>query len=624
VTRIQKLPKEGQKEAFKASTFMILLSIVGIIGTVSLACLVWYLVADWKNAEHLLEKERGDLDRPSPVVGVVADYLLSAKEISPSAVRAKSAKNMEGFTEVNFKVEVALNKLELAFNKVEAALKKLNETLEKVGKSKKETWKKTNQSIDLLEAISASISKNKASLKAISSLNEEGKKKTEADKEKGKQNQFETAYSNEVSILTDLIKQLKLKTDDLEKRREADLLALEQVHRPEDRRGISKLWITLAVILSGILPLFLAWSTYRIVARPIHLLATAAARSLDEDKPFEMKETGPAEVRSLTRRLGSLVQGLEERVLKRTEQLHTKAVELEQEMEQRKELEGQLVFAQKMEAVGQLAAGIAHEVNTPSQYVCDNLRFLKEAVDDLLAAVAPSGGEGETTEKPDPEDLEFLCENAPGAVDEALQGMERITTIVKSMKNFAYRDAASEKKPQNLNQAIEATTVVASNEWKYHADLQTDLDPNLPSVPCNIGEINQVVLNLIVNAAHAIRDAKLDSEKGVIAISTKQYDDFVVITIQDNGGGIPEEVQAKVFEPFFTTKEVGVGTGQGLAIAHNVITKSHGGHLWFETESGVGTTFFIRLPLQAVQETAEAEVSEADSEAELETDSQPA
>ncbi|MBO94122.1 MAG: histidine kinase, partial [Opitutales bacterium] len=242
-----------------------------------------------------------------------------------------------------------------------------------------------------------------------------------------------------------------------------------------------------------------------------------------------------------------------------------------------------------------------------SQYVCDNLRFLKEAVDDLLAAVAPSGGEGETTEKPDPEDLEFLCENAPGAVDEALQGMERITTIVKSMKNFAYRDAASEKKPQNLNQAIETTIVVASNEWKYCADMQTDLDPNLPSVPCNVGEVNQVVLNLIVNAAHAIRGIKPDGEKGVISISTKQYDDFVVITIQDDGGGIPEGVQAKVFEPFFTTKEVGVGTGQGLAIAHNVITKSHGGHLWFETESGTGTTFFIRLPLTAVQETAEAE-----------------
>ena len=214
----------------------------------------------------------------------------------------------------------------------------------------------------------------------------------------------------------------------------------------------------------------------------------------------------------------------------------------------------------------------------------------------------PPSTDGKTTEKPDAEELEFLSENAPGAVEQALQGMERITDIVKSMKNFAYRDATAVKKPQDLNQAIKATIVVATNEWKYHADLQTDLDTDLPLVPCNVGEINQVVLNLIVNAAHAIRDANQDSAKGVIIVTTRKYDDCVIITIQDNGGGIPVEVQGRVFEPFFTTKEVGVGTGQGLAIAHNVITKSHGGHLWFETELGTGTTFFIRLPLEAVQE----------------------
>ncbi|MFP6900795.1 MAG: ATP-binding protein, partial [Opitutales bacterium] len=417
---------------------------------------------------------------------------------------------------------------------------------------------------------------------------------------------FKRDYGEEISNFSDLINELELAKDNLEKKRKATLLELEKEHRPEDRRGLSTLMITLAVIACGVGPLLLAWGTYRIVARPIQLLATAAAKSLDQGKPFEMKETGPAEVRSLAKRLGSLVQGLEERVLMRTSQLQAKAAELEQEMEQRKELEGQLVFAQKMEAVGQLAAGIAHEVNTPSQYVCDNLRFLEQAVTELLAAVAPAGAEGETAEKPDAEELAFLSENAPEAVEQALQGMERITSIVKSMKNFAYRDATSEKKPQDLNQAIQATIVVATNEWKYYADLQTDLDPGLPFVPCNIGEINQVVLNLIVNAAHAIRDANPDGQKGHITVSTRQYDDFVVITIQDNGRGIPEDVQAKVFEPFFTTKEVGVGTGQGLAIAHNVITKSHGGHLWFETEPGAGTSFFIRLPLKVVQEMAEA------------------
>ena len=418
---------------------------------------------------------------------------------------------------------------------------------------------------------------------------------------------FKSDYEDEILNFSDLINEMESAKDNLEKRRSEKLSELEQEHRPEDRRGLSKLMIALAVIACGVGPLLLAWGTYRIVAHPIQLLASAAAKSLDQGKPFEMKETGPAEVRSLTKRLGSLVQGLEERVMMRTEQLQAKAAELEQEMEQRKELEGQLVFAQKMEAVGQLAAGIAHEVNTPSQYVCDNLRFLEGAVTDLLAAVAPEGTTDPSTEKPDAEELEFLSENAPEAVEQALQGMERITSIVKSMKNFAYRDAASEKKPQDLNQAIQATIVVATNEWKYHAELQTDLDSNLPFVPCNIGEINQVVLNLIVNAAHAIRDANPDGQKGLIILSTRQYDDFAVITIQDNGGGIPEDVQAKVFEPFFTTKDVGVGTGQGLAIAHNVITKSHGGHLWFETELGVGTTFFIRLSLQATPKPVEAQ-----------------
>ena len=350
------------------------------------------------------------------------------------------------------------------------------------------------------------------------------------------------------------------------------------------------LWI--AVVLYFGITIFLAWWTYRSLAQPIQTLDKATSSSLDAGKPFILAETGPEEIRSLTSRLRVLVHGLEERVAHRTQALHAKTHQLEQEMLQRKQLETQLVHAQKMEAVGQLASGIAHEINSPSQFVNDNVMFLKDAVNELLAAVS---GQGEI---PDEKELDFLRENAPESVNQALEGIERITTIVQSMKNFAYRDAASEKKPQNLNQGIRATSVVATNEWKYHAELELDLDLNLSLVSCNIGEINQVVLNLIVNAAHAIRDSKPEGEKGLIVVSTKQYDQFVVITIADNGGGIPEHVQGKIFEPFFTTKDVGVGTGQGLAIAHNVITKSHGGHIWFETEQGKGTTFFIRLSLE--------------------------
>jgi signal transduction histidine kinase len=368
----------------------------------------------------------------------------------------------------------------------------------------------------------------------------------------------------------------------------------------EQRRKEASIFSWIAVVLYFGITAFLAWRTYRNLAQPIQSLENAASNSLDEGKPFILAETGPAEIRSLTRRLRVLVHGLEEQVAQRTHALRAKAHQLEEEMMQRKHLETELVHAQKMEAVGQLAAGIAHEINSPSQFVNDNVMFLKDAVNELLAAVS---GEGEI---PDAKEIEFLRENAPGSAEQALQGMERITTIVKSMKNFAYRDTASEKRPQNVNQAIEATAVVATNEWKYHAELKTDLDPNLPFVPCNIGEINQVVLNLIVNAAHAIRDSELKDGNGLILVSTRQYDQYVVITIQDDGGGIPEHVQGKIFEPFFTTKEVGVGTGQGLAIAHNVITKSHGGHIWFETEQGKGTTFFIRLSLNTPSQASES------------------
>ena len=167
------------------------------------------------------------------------------------------------------------------------------------------------------------------------------------------------------------------------------------------------------------------------------------------------------------------------------------------------------------------------------------------------------------------------------------------------MKNFAYRDAESAKKPNDLNQAIKSTIVVATNEWKYHAEIVTNLDENLPMVPCNIGEINQVVLNLVVNGAHAIRDRVGSAEKGEINFSTKLYphDNCVVISITDNGGGIPKKVQERIFEPFFTTKEVGVGTGQGLAIAHSVVVKSHSGQIWFQSVEGQGTTFYIKLPM---------------------------
>jgi signal transduction histidine kinase len=304
-----------------------------------------------------------------------------------------------------------------------------------------------------------------------------------------------------------------------------------------------------------------------------------------------MVEVGPYEIRSLTRRLQGLIFGLEETVESRTRDLKQRTVQLQTEIQQRKELETQLVHAQKMEAVGQLASGIAHEINSPSQFANDNILFLKDAVDGFIAQI------DQTEKAPDEKEILFLKENAPQAVDQAKEGISRITTIVKSMKNFAYRDANSEKKPNDLNQAIKSTSVVATNEWKYYAEMQLNLDKTLPMVPCNIGEINQVILNLIVNGAHAIRDRFEEKQKGTLIVGSQHYPDAncVVISITDNGGGIPEKVQSRIFEPFFTTKDVGVGTGQGLAIAHNVIVKSHGGQIWFESKQGEGTTFYIKL-----------------------------
>ena len=352
--------------------------------------------------------------------------------------------------------------------------------------------------------------------------------------------------------------------------------------------------LTIASILYLALVSYLAFVTYKSFASPIRKLELAAKNSIDHNKPFTLKETGPYEIRSVIKRLQGLILGLESTVKKRTASLQAKTVQLQEEMNQRKELETQLVHAQKMEAVGQLASGIAHEINSPSQFANDNILFLKDAVEGFIAKLR-----GEPT-APDLKELQFLAENAPEAVDQAKEGISRITTIVKSMKNFAYKDAESAKKPSDLNQAIQSTIVVATNEWKYHAELQLELDENLPFVPCNIGEINQVVLNLVVNGAHAIRDRFTDGQKGNLRVSTKHYPDAgcVVISINDNGGGIPPKVQSRIFEPFFTTKEVGVGTGQGLAIAHNVIVKSHTGQIWFDTKEGLGTTFFIKLPME--------------------------
>jgi PAS domain S-box-containing protein len=284
---------------------------------------------------------------------------------------------------------------------------------------------------------------------------------------------------------------------------------------------------------------------------------------------------------------------------------------LKQTLEERDRLEDNLRQAQKLEAIGQLAAGIAHEINTPTQYVGDNLRFLKESfgeLDSLLTQLVDLGGEpaGKLLAEAD---FDYLKEEIPRALNQSLEGVDRVAKIVRAMKEFSH--PAREKTATDLNRAIQSTITVASNEWKYVAELEMDLDANLPPVHCSPAEFNQVVLNIVVNAAHAISDVVGDGGKGKgkIFVKTRAEGEWAIIEIGDTGAGMPAHVQQRIFEPFFTTKEVGKGTGQGLAIAHNVIVDKHGGIIKVSSAPGKGTTFSIRLPIGGMK-------SESDSAAE--------
>jgi PAS domain S-box-containing protein len=300
----------------------------------------------------------------------------------------------------------------------------------------------------------------------------------------------------------------------------------------------------------------------------------------------------------------------------------TAAIELVEDVTEKMAMERELNQAQKLEAIGQLAAGIAHEINTPIQYVGDNTRFLQEACDDLktvlegyaglVAAVEATGDHAEarahvaalTAEV----DLDYLMEEIPSALEQTLEGVQRVSKIVRAMREFSH-PGTDEKQAVDLNQALESTITVARNEWKYLAEMETDFAHDLPAVPCFPGEVNQVFLNLLINAAHAISDVTDDgkSGKGRITITTRATEESVVVTIADTGSGIPPSVQDRIFDPFFTTKAVGKGTGQGLAIAHAVMVEKHHGSIRFETTAGCGTTFIIELPLADLAETGVAD-----------------
>jgi len=280
--------------------------------------------------------------------------------------------------------------------------------------------------------------------------------------------------------------------------------------------------------------------------------------------------------------------------------------------------EMELRQAQKLESVGRLASGIAHEINTPIQFVGDNVRFLQDAFGAFQSVLKQFQELCKSTSemRSGPQfgselgriaaecDIDYLLKEIPRAVGQTLDGVERVVTIVRAMKEFAHPENKG-MAPADLNKALSNTLTVARNELKYVAEVETDFG-ELPSVVCNVSDMNQVFLNLLVNAAHAIGDVVRESgQKGKIRISTALEDATAVIAIADTGAGIPESIRDRIFDPFFTTKEVGRGTGQGLAIARSVVDR-HKGTLTFESEVGRGTCFYVRLPIanSGTQETA--------------------
>jgi two-component system, NtrC family, sensor kinase len=312
---------------------------------------------------------------------------------------------------------------------------------------------------------------------------------------------------------------------------------------------------------------------------------------------------------SLRRENQVKLHDLEALVAQRTQDLHRSNEELRKQSEERARMEVELRLAHKLEAVGQLASGIAHELNTPIQFVADSVQFLKTSWEDvsglvqqqraLLTRVAGDRPEvqAELGQLDEAVDYQFLEEEIPRSLERTLEGTRRVTTIVRALKEFAHPDRR-EKAPAELNQALENTLIVAHNEYKYLATVEKDFEA-LPPVTCHVGDLNQVFLNLIVNAAHAIGDLVGQSgDLGRITIRTRRDGDFVAISIADTGAGIPAAIRARIYDPFFTTKDVGKGTGQGLAIARSIVVDRHQGTISFDSEMGQGTTFTIRLPIE--------------------------
>jgi len=283
------------------------------------------------------------------------------------------------------------------------------------------------------------------------------------------------------------------------------------------------------------------------------------------------------------------------------------------DISERKKLESQLIQHQKLQAIGELAAGVAHEINTPTQFIGDNLHFIEDSVTELAKYMSAlksllfnknnySSDElkNEVSQLDADFELDYLKDELPLALQQSISGVGQIKSIVGAMKSFSHPDL-KEKTDVNLNQLIENALIVCRNEWKYVADINTHFSEDLPLISCYAQQLSQVILNLVVNAAQAIKESKGEnmSEKGFINISTHIQDNWFVISIADSGTGMTEEVKKRIFDPFYTTKDVGKGTGQGLSMAHSSIVENHQGRIEVESEPGKGSTFNLYLPVSS-------------------------
>jgi signal transduction histidine kinase len=273
---------------------------------------------------------------------------------------------------------------------------------------------------------------------------------------------------------------------------------------------------------------------------------------------------------------------------------------------EKKHLENRHHQSMYLESIGQLSAGIAHEINTPMQYISDNLSFLEDSFINVAKAFwtikKSLSSNTINTEQLNSifkeADIEYLSEELPLAFSQTTEGVKRVCSIVKAMKEYSHPNS-EEKVATNINDCINITITISKHTWKYHSEMEVFLDSELPEVMCHPGPFNEVILNIIVNAADAIKDRIENNEsidKGKITIQTLNKEDFAEIRISDTGGGIPLSIQEKIFDPFFTTKTIGKGTGQGLALSYRIIKERHNGELYFETVPGESTSFIIQLP----------------------------